>query len=556
VGAPIRDIVIVGGGTTGWLAAAILNHRLQWGHAHPEGTRITLIESPAIPIVGVGEGTIPAILHTLDTLEISEAEFIARTDATFKIGVRFDDWHKPGGPKPASYFHPFTGGVQVAGRNPLASLLHYGLPEGVDIDPQAGNIVGHGVAAAAAGKAPKRPGDAPYGGVLGYAYHVDAGRFGEFLREVAVARGVEHVSDTVVGVERDARGHVAALRLEQGGRRPVELVIDCSGFRGLIINEALDEPFISYAPYLFNDRAVAVQIANDEDAPIYPATISTAMDSGWRWRIPLQSRTGTGYVHSSAFIDTQAATDALVASLGDARRIVEPRMLEMRVGRCRRSWVGNCVALGLASGFVEPLESTGIQFVDFACRRLLQCMPTTDFEPGPAAKFNAQMETMYEEIRDFLGLHFTLGDRDDTPYWRAMQNEVKRSDRLEECLAIWRHALPDVYDPRSTELFTFWSVSAVLLGKGYYAGGVPGVGTDILPEAMWSGFLRHFIGLRQGVLGLLPDHRAALEEIVASAVAGESARRAPRRDSIPRLGVALGPSIPVMTPSVSSIGMR
>lgn len=550
MGRPIRHITIVGGGSTGWLAAAILNHRLQWGFAHPEAVRITVIESPEIPTVGVGEATIPAIRHTLEALEVSEAEFVARTQATFKIGVRFDGWHAPGGGKPASFFHPFTGGVQVAGRNPTASLLAYGVPEDVGIDPQVGNVVGHGVAVAQAMKSPRRAGDRPYQGVLGYAYHVDAGLFAGFMREVSLARGVEHVRDTVIGVERGEAGTIAALELSERGRWPVELVIDCSGFRGLLINEALEEPFVSFAPYLFNDRAVAVQVAQDADAPIFPATTSTAMGSGWRWRIPLQSRVGTGYVFSSAFIDEDAAIEELLASIGDARRVAEPRTLKMRVGRSRRSWVGNCVALGLASGFVEPLESTGIQFVDFACRRLLQCLPSTDLEPGPIAKFNAQMDALYEEIRDFLGLHFTLGDRDDTPYWRAMRDEVKRSDRLEECLAIWRHSLPDVYDPRQQELFTFWSVSCVLLGKGFYRG-APTVGTDLLPQPVWDGFIRRFAGFRAPILAALPDHRAALRELVASAVPGESASRRPAPAGQPRLGLSLGPSIPVMQPDAS-----
>jgi tryptophan halogenase len=558
VSRPIRDIVIVGGGTTGWLAAALLNHRLQWGFAHPEGVRITVIESPEIPTVGVGEATIPGIRVALETLEICEKEFFARTHATFKLGVRFDDWHRPGGPKRASFTHPFSGGVQVGGRNPTASLLAYGLPEGVDIDPEVGNVVGNSIAAIEALKSPKRPDDPPYQGILGYAYHVDAGLFAQFLRDVAVARGVQHVPDTVVGVELGDRGHVAALQLEQGGRRPVELVIDCSGFRGLVINEALGEPFISYAPYLPNDRAVAVQVAHGEDSGIAPITTATARDHGWQWRIPLQSRIGTGYVFSSSFIGEAAATDALTASVAGQRMIVEPRTLKMRVGRCRRSWVANCVAMGLASGFVEPLESTSISAVDFACRRLLQCLPSLDFEPGPIAKFNQQMNMMYEEIVDFLGLHFTLGDRDDTPYWRAQHHEVKRSDRLEECLAIWRHSLPDIYDPRTSWLFSPWSVNAVLLGKGYYAGGVP-VGSDLLPEAVWNNYIRHFVKLRAGIVGALPDHRETLRAMVAAAVPGESAARLPRRDAAPRAGMALGPSVPVMSPDTSLLaagGMR
>ncbi|MDF7776835.1 tryptophan 7-halogenase [Sphingomonas sp. AOB5] len=547
MGKPIRNITIVGGGTTGWLAATVLNHRLQWGFAHPDGVNITVIESPHVPIIGVGEATIPAIRQTLEMLEIDEAEFIARTNATFKLGVRFDNWHKPGGGRPESFFHPFTGGVQVAGRNPAASLLAYGLPEGVDADPQLSNLVGHGVAAAAAAKSPKRPSDGAYRGALGYSYHVDAALFAAFLQEVAMARGVRHVSDTVQGVERNERGHIAALQLADSGRHEVELVIDCSGFRGLLINQALEEPFESFSDYLLNDRAAVVQIKHREGDPLLPTTASTALGSGWRFGIPLQSRIGTGYIHSSNFISEQDAIDELVRSLNGAERITEPRIVPMRVGRTRRSWVGNCVALGLAGGFLEPLESTAIQFVDFACRRLLQCMPSSDFEPAPIDKFNKQMALIYDDVLDFLGLHFTLGDRDDTPYWRAQQHEAKRSDRLEECLALWRGGLPDVYDPRGSDIFTFWSVAAVLFGKGFYSGPVA-AGSDLLPRPMWDRYVHNFLNLREGVLATLPDHAAALKGIGERAVTGATVAKSARPDSVPRIGFALGPPVPVMTP--------
>ncbi|NML05722.1 tryptophan halogenase family protein [Sphingomonas sp. G-3-2-10] len=549
---PIRNITIVGGGTTGWLAAAVLNHRLQWGFAHPEGVSITLIESPEVPIIGVGEATLPGLLTTLQSLEISEAEFVTRTNATFKLGVKFDDWHSPKGGKPSSYFHPFTGGVQVAGRNPALSLLRYGLPEDLDIDPQLGNIIGHGVAAASSFKSPKRPTDAPYQGPLGYAYHVDATLFAAFLQEIAVARGVSHVTDTVRSVERNERGHIAALQLAEGGRHEVELVIDCSGFRGLLINQALEEPFISFSDYLLNDRAVVVQVKHGEGERLAPVTNSTALGSGWRFRIPLQSRYGTGYIHSSAFIDRAAATDELMASLGDAEKMVEPREIRMRVGRTRRSWVGNCVALGLASGFVEPLESTAIQFVDHACRRLLQCLPSSDFEPAPIEKFNTQMADLYDDVRDFLGLHFTLGDRDDTPYWRAMRNEVKRSDKLEECLALWKDALPDSYDPRRSDIFTFWSVACVLFGKNYYDT-PPLSGSDLLPQSVWENYLRNFVNMRKGLLGLLAGHEEMLRLMGEQAVIGESAARRPSHNAVPVRGVALGPPVPVMMPGPISL---
>jgi hypothetical protein len=509
--------------------------------------RITLIESPGVPIIGVGEATIPPVRHTLQMLEIDENEFVSRTQATFKLGVRFDDWGVDVAGRRTSFFHPFTGGVQVGGRNPAMSWLAYGVPGDLGIDPQLGNVIGHGVAAAEACRAPRRHDDVPFGGGLGYAYHLDAGLFSGFLQEVATARGVTHVRDKVIGVERDDRGHIAALQLAEGGRHPVEFVVDCSGFRGLLINEALEEPFLSFSDYLFNDSAIAIQVAHGDEPDLYPATISAAMDSGWSWRIPLQSRVGTGHVFSSAFISRDEAADALIARNAGQELVTQPREVPMRVGRCRNAWVGNCVAIGLAGGFLEPLESTSIQFVDYACRRLLQFLPSTDFEPEPIAKFNAEVAAAYDEVRDFLGLHFTLGNRDDTPYWRAMRHEAKRSDALEHCLALWRRALPDIYDPRPSTIFTFWSVTCVLFGKGFYDA-APGVGTDLLPRPIWERYLREMAGLRGAVVDSLPGHGELLAAMRAAAVPGTSAGRAAGTRAIPMLGNALGPASPVMTP--------
>jgi hypothetical protein len=463
------------------------------------------------------------------------------------MGVHFKGWGVDAAGNPTDFFHPFTGGVQVGGRNPAASLLAYGVPEGVGLDPQLGNVIGHGVEAAKRYKSPKRHDNGPFDGVLGYAYHFDAGLFAGFLQEVATARIALHAHHIVADMLDAARGHIGALQLRDGGRHDVELVIDCSGFKGLLINEALEEPFVSFADYLINDSAIAMQIAHEEVPDLYPATVTTAMDSGWSWRIPLQSRVGTGHVFCKAFQSADQAADALVAAYPGAELVTQPREVPMRVGRCRRSWVGNCVAIGLASGFLEPLESTSIQFVDYACRRLLQFLPTAEFEPEPIAKFNGEIEAAYNEVRDFLGLHFTLGNREDTPYWRAMRHEVKRSDELENCLALWRRALPDIYDPRPSTLFTFWSVTCVLFGKGFYS--VPlATGTDLLPLGVWERYCKEMAGLRGPLMDAMPDHGEMLRAMSASAVIGGSAARQAATRAVPFLGNALGPSIPVMTP--------
>ncbi len=477
----------------------------------------------------------------LKLLDIDEDEFVARTQATFKLGVRFEDWDRDdasgagaaaSGTPVRSFVHPFTGGLQLAGRNPAASLLAYGLPEDVAIDPQLANLVGHGVAAIAAHRSPRSLADAPYAGAINYAYHFDAGLFAAFLREVCIARGVAHVRDTVIGVDQDGRGHIAALDLGSGARRAIELVIDCSGFRGLLINEALQEPFISYADYLPNDRAVAIQVAHDEARALLPATVSTASDAGWTWRIPLRSRVGTGHVFASGFMTDDQAIDTLVRRNAGFAPLTDARAIAMRVGRCRNSWVGNCVAIGLASGFIEPLESTSIQFVDYACRRLLRAMPSRAFEPTQIARFNTEMAALYEEVRDFLGLHFTLGNRRDTPYWRAVANDAKRSDALVHCLELWRHALPDDFDPRSDVAFGAGSVRAVLFGKGFYTRPIA-IGTDLLPRAHWDRYARQIAALQQTLVRSLPSHADMLRIMVDRAEVGATAARKPPAFAMP-----------------------
>ena len=539
MGRPIQSVTIVGGGTAGWLTAAMLNHRLQWGYGHPDGVKITLIESPDTPTVGVGESTLPAIKQTLELLEISEAEFVTRTNATFKMGVKFEGWHAKQGPRRETFYHPLTGGVQLAGRNPAASLLTYGVPDQFPLENELGDIVSHAVAAVEAGRSPRHPQHRPFDGSFGYAYHLDAGLLAEFLREVATARGVVHVLDHVVGMTKNARGHIETLELKRGGHHEVELVIDCTGFGGILINKIMGEPFVSYADFLPNDRAVALQVEHGPGQSLFPATRVTALDAGWRWRIPLQSRMGTGYVFSSAFAEDQAAIDELNATQVGEAPLMQPKVLKMRIGRCARSWVGNVVSIGLSSGFIEPLESTAIQFIDFACRRLLLSLPSSDFEDSCRDKFNAEINDLYDEVRDFLSLHFTLGDREDTPYWRACRHEVKQSDRLKECLAIWRHTLPDVYDPWLGKVFNYLSVSDILIGKGFYSGGL-NTGADLMPETMWREYLAEVMRVRPRLLGPLPTPEVALAAMAKTFTPGESAHRAPAIHSRVQQGVALG----------------
>lgn len=531
MGKPIGNITIVGGGTSGWIVAAYLNHRLQWGLTGRKDVRITLIESPTVPTIGVGEATVPTLKGTLRILEISEAEFMTRTNATLKLGIRFDNWQRRADGMPYSYVHPFTGGATVRGRNPGYSFRRYGLPgrETAHGDDFL-DTISHARAAMDQVKGVRGLDDPEFSGPLQYAYHLDAALFAEFLKDLCVSRGVEHVRDDVDGVSHDERGHIASLRLRNGGDWPVELVIDCTGFRGLLINEAMDEPFLPLSEYLLNDRAIPIQVRRERPRTIVPATISTAMDSGWSWRVPLRSRDGTGYVYSSAFVSDDEALEEFGRKLGGVEQLTPPRVLKMRVGHSRRSWVKNCVAIGPSSGFLEPLESTAIMSIELATRWLLQNFPTADFEAPLLRQFNRNVERFYDEVRDFLGLHFALSNRDDTPYWRAVRNEAKLSDALRENLAVWKHVLPSIADARTDTIFSHWSVQSVLFGKGFYDD-APLTQIDVVPPEVWRIFWAETRARGRATMDGLPDHFALIEAIRERAVIGESAARTPKGGS-------------------------
>ena len=555
MGKPITNIVIVGGGTAGWIAAAYLNHRLQWGLTARPGVTVTVVESPNISTIGVGEATVPSLKGTLRILEISEAEFIQRTNATLKLGIRFDGWQVDGNGNPANYVHPFTGGANVRGRNPGYAFQQYGLPGENAQGSDFVRTISHTREAIEQFKGPRALDAAPFGGSLQYAYHIDAALLAQFFKEICLARGVKHIADDVTDVSLDERGFISTLHLKELGELPVELVIDCTGFRGMLINQVFGEPFLPFSDYLLNDRAIPIQVRRENPRAIVPATISTAMEAGWCWRISLHSRDGTGYVYSSAFKSDDEARAELHSFLGDQEHLASPGVLKMRVGRCQRSWVKNCVAIGLSSGFLEPLESTAILSVELAARWLLQHFPSMDFEEPLSRQFNAAVERFYDEVRDFLGLHFSLNNRSDTPYWKAVRHEAKLSDTLRANLELWKHSMPSIVDPRTDTVFSHWSVQCVLFGKGFYDGSAL-AGTEVVPEDVWRWFWAETRATKRGTLEGLPDHFDLLEAIRARAIAGESSARKPRGHDFSVDDDVLTAATRVMSPLRSSGAAR
>ena len=506
----IDNITIIGGGTAGWMAATFLISGLGRGaDGHQVG--VTLIESPNIPTVGVGEATVPGMPRALNQLGIDEAEFLRRTNASFKLGVRFSGWNQDAQGNPRSYIHPFNPGQYIRGWNSAYYYNRYGraeFPDGTD-----GLVANPTVIENMLG--PKKLDAKSYEATVGYAYHLDAKLFAELLREISVARGVRHVLDDLEDVRLDEAGNIASLQLKQRGAFPVEFVIDCTGFRGLVIKNALGEPFETLERYLLADRALAVQIPHQDPTRLEPCTRSTALGAGWAWRVPLYNRVGTGYVFSSAFRSDDQAIEEFMRHLGPDAAGYEPRAIAMRIGRSRRSWVKNCLAIGLSGGFIEPLESTAIYMIEMGIRWFLSYLPDSANDPSLALKFNQLMETLYAEVRDFIVLHYCLGNRTE-PFWQAARSEIEVPETLKQNLALWRHAIPNVNDPPSSFLFSNWSYIFVLYGKGYFDD-VNFALEGALDEADWRRYADRLSRIKRRLAHELPGHYDLLTAIRSGA---------------------------------------
>lgn len=493
----IRAILIVGGGSAGWMTAAALSHAL--------GRRcaITLIESEDIGTVGVGEATIPPIRTFNQTLGIDEREFVRETQGSFKLGIQFVDWARLG----HRYFHPF--GTYGKPFDLLPVHQHW-------LNARQHGSVGDfddycmAWAAARAGRfAAPVPDARSVLSTYSYAYHFDAGLYAAFLRRYAEARGVSRIEGKVGDVHLNTEtGFVEHVRLTDGGEFSADLFIDCSGFRGLLIEQALGTGYEPWSHWLPCDRALAVPSAATGD--FTPYTRSTALAAGWQWRIPLQHRTGNGYVYSSGFLSDDEAARALVANL-DAPALGEPRPLRFTTGRRKKFWNRNVVAIGLSSGFMEPLESTSIHLIQAGIAKLLALFPDRDFDPLVVEEFNRISVGETERIRDFLILHYHLTGRDDSELWRYcadMDIPDSLATRIEHFRRYGRLVT------REYDLFGEASWAAVHIGQLNWPERTdPLLAVHDTQGAAWLAKMRASIA---AAAASLPRHRAYVEQFCAT----------------------------------------
>lgn len=486
---PIRDVLIVGGGTSGWMTAAYLSKALR-------DVNVTLVESERLGTIGVGEATFSTIKLFFDFLGLRESEWMPQCSAAYKMAIRFVNWTQEKG----HFYHPFQRFETACGITAdrwWLKLKRHAMPfdyacfmvprlcdamrsprflDGTVFDDKVLDFFEDATP-------PPNSMMSRHSVQYPYGYHFNAAELAQFLQRYAVAQGVKRIVDDVVDVSMRADGSIDSIRSRNAGTLKADLYVDCTGFRGRLINQALGEPFISFNDTLLNDRAVAIQVPRDiERDGMRPYTTAHAHDVGWSWDIPLYGRDGTGYVYCSKFIDKDDAERTFREFLGPAADGCAANHIQMRIGRCRNSWVKNCVAIGLASGFVEPLESTGIFFIQHGIEELVEHFPrSTTFDERVIASYNRAVAECIDGVREFLTIHYCASDRVDTPFWRATKQLVL-PEPLRERMDLWRSRLPGprtIY--RGYHGFEAYSWSVMLLGLNFRPPEAPSL-IDHLPD--------------------------------------------------------------------------
>ena len=454
----IRKIVIVGGGSAGWMTAMIFAHALI-----KKGVEISVLESPTVGIIGVGEGSTPWLRGFFDGLGIEESEWMPACNATYKCGITFDGWStKPGF---ESYFHPFA---SMLDNLTMTQFVHnaHARANGADVETHPNRFF---IAAYLAERhmAPKPQRAFPFD--VWYGYHFDAVLLGEYLHKKAVERGVRYRQCHVTGVQLNERGDIASVSIQDAEPVTADIFVDCTGFAGLLIQKALGTPYVSFAENLFNDAAVAMPTPVGDDIP--SQTISTALKNGWRWKIPLTNRFGNGYVYSSAFCSADEAERELRESLGMLDSDTPARHLKMKIGRVTKHWNRNCLAVGLAQGFIEPLEATALLFIQRTATHFVELLEAGDFSESARERFNQRVNDHFEGTRDYIVTHYKTNTRRDTDYWRANAENTHLSDSLRRLYGLWmagKSIAPDVGRQAIGKGYPVFSWYCIMSGMGIF----------------------------------------------------------------------------------------
>ena len=492
---PIKRVVIAGGGTAGWLAASLMKKVLG------KAVDITLVESEAIGTVGVGEATIPPIRLVNQVLGIDEAQFLHDTKATIKLAIRFENWKTKG----ESYYHTFGApGKSMA----FCHFHHYWVKarqQGLKDDLWDFDLNYH---AAEAGRFAQINAKDPVV-ELPFAYHFDASLYAQYLRKLSENMGVVRKEGKISRVQRFTdSGFIQALHLESGDVVEGDLFVDCTGFMGLLIEEALGAGYDDWSHLLPCDSAIAVPSERHEKTA--PYTRSIAHDAGWQWRIPLQHRNGNGHVYSSRYISDDQACDTLLSNL-DTKPLGDPKLIKFTTGRRRKQWYKNVVAVGLSSGFLEPLESTSIHLIQSAIVRLIQLFPHNGFAPSLETEYNKQSELEFEQIRDFLVLHYTVNERTDSAFFNDMRN-ITLPDSLAHKIALFKESGNLLREQNDLFLESSWL--QVLYGQGITPKDYHGL-VNSVPEVQLNQMLTRLLEIKKEPIAKLPTHDEYINGMVA-----------------------------------------
>lgn len=501
-----RNILIVGGGTAGWMTAALLVHG--WAK---HGFNITLLESDAIGIIGVGEGSTPKMRRFFERIGVSEAEWMPQCNATFKCGIRFPDWStRPGF---QTYYHPFfsqsdDGPIRAFHNNVSLRSRNLDVHAHPDTFFVSQYLASHRLA-------PLPDERTRY--VCDYAYHFDASLIGDFLKRWATARGVRHLVGTVNQVRVHENGDIAGVTTPEHGDIDADFFVDCTGFASLLMGKTLNAKFLPYKDWLFNDSAVAMPTPLDADGTLPSETLSRALKYGWVWKIPLTNRYGNGYVYSSEYIDKDAAERELRETLGLLDSPQEARHLRMRVGRVEKSWVRNCLAVGLSQGFIEPLEATALMIVQDTVDTFMMRYEQGGFSERYRADFNEKVNLIFDGVKNYVFTHYKLNSRSDTDYWINAREATPLTPELERILAVWDKGgdlLAELRSQAARQVYSPTSWYCILAGMGRFPArpGKPRRDVQVVSPAEMK-------KVCESMLAHFPDHAQALRQMASQSAA-------------------------------------